>query len=106
MNESSDCRIPPSSNKCSSSFQNRSKKLPQFIEPDSGAYFTLNPTLDEAKPEVCDALVISDGRAPEYIRLNEKALEAVRHFAKANKPNGIFPIEIDKELKILNPLKI
>jgi protease I len=33
-----------------------------------------------------DALVIPGGRAPEYIRLNEKVLEAVRHFSKANKP--------------------
>jgi protease I len=38
------------------------------------------------KPESYDALVIPGGRAPEYIRLNEKVLEAVRHFAKAKKP--------------------
>lgn len=33
-----------------------------------------------------DALVVPGGRAPEYLRLNEKVLEMVRHFAKANKP--------------------
>ena len=30
--------------------------------------------------------MIPGGRAPEYIRLNEKVLDAVRHFAKSNKP--------------------
>lgn len=33
-----------------------------------------------------DALVVPGGRAPEYIRLNERVLEITRHFAKANKP--------------------
>jgi len=32
------------------------------------------------------ALVIPGGRAPEYLRLNEKLLDVVRHFASANKP--------------------
>jgi protease I len=31
-------------------------------------------------------LVIPGGRAPEYIRLNERVLAIVRHFAAANKP--------------------
>ena len=38
------------------------------------------------KPEEYDALVISGGRAPEYIRLNARVLEIVRHFFEANKP--------------------
>ena len=38
------------------------------------------------KPEEHDALVISGGRAPEYIRLNARVLEIVRHFFEANKP--------------------
>ena len=33
-----------------------------------------------------DALVIPGGRAPEYIRLNEKVIDIVKHFAEANKP--------------------
>ena len=33
-----------------------------------------------------DALVIPGGRAPEYIRLNPRVLEIVRHFADADKP--------------------
>ena len=31
-------------------------------------------------------MLIAGGRAPEYIRLNRKVLEMVRHFAEARKP--------------------
>jgi protease I len=58
----------------------------QTYSEKPGHNFTLNATFDEVKPETYDALVIPGGRAPEYIRLNEKVLEAVRHFAKAKKP--------------------
>jgi deglycase len=37
------------------------------------------------KAEDYDALVIPGGRAPKYIRLNERIIDIVRHFAKANK---------------------
>jgi protease I len=58
----------------------------QTYSEKPGHNFTLNATFDEIKPENYDALVIPGGRAPEYIRLNEKVLEIVRHFAKGNKP--------------------
>ncbi len=51
-----------------------------------GHNFTLNAAFADIKPEDYDALVISGGRAPEYLRLNERVLEIVRHFFKANKP--------------------
>lgn len=51
-----------------------------------GHNFTLNATFADVKPEEYDALVISGGRAPEYIRLNPRVLEVVRHFFDANKP--------------------
>jgi len=51
-----------------------------------GHNFGLNATFDEIKAEDYDALVIPGGRAPEYIRLNDKVLSIVRHFAEANKP--------------------
>jgi protease I len=51
-----------------------------------GHNFVLNAAFDEVKPENYDALVIPGGRAPEYIRLNEKVLKIVQHFSKANKP--------------------
>jgi protease I len=33
-----------------------------------------------------DALVVPGGRAPGYLRLDERVLEIVRHFASADKP--------------------
>jgi len=51
-----------------------------------GHNFALNATFDQIKPEDYDALVIPGGRAPEYIRLNPRVIEIVRHFSKANKP--------------------
>lgn len=58
----------------------------QTYSEKRGHNFTLNVSFDEVRPEDYDGLVIPGGRAPEYIRLNEKVLEIVRHFAKANKP--------------------
>jgi protease I len=58
----------------------------QTYSEKRGHNFGLNATFDEVKPETYDALVIPGGRAPEYIRLNKRVLEMVRHFASAGKP--------------------
>lgn len=58
----------------------------QTYSEKPGHNFVLNATFAEIKPEDYDALVIPGGRAPEYIRLNERVLDIVRHFANANKP--------------------
>jgi protease I len=58
----------------------------QTYSEKRGHNFALNATFDEIKPESYDALVIPGGRAPEYLRLNPRVLEIVRHFASANKP--------------------
>ncbi len=58
----------------------------QTYSEKRGHDFALNATFAEVKPESYDALVISGGRAPEYIRLNERVIEVVKHFAKADKP--------------------
>ncbi|MBI3780461.1 MAG: DJ-1/PfpI family protein [candidate division NC10 bacterium] len=58
----------------------------QTYSEKRGHNFALNANFEEIKPEAYDALVIPGGRAPEYLRLNEKVLDFVRHFAKANKP--------------------
>jgi protease I len=58
----------------------------QTYSEKRGHNFTLNATFEEVKAEEYDALVIPGGRAPEYIRLNENVLQAVRHFAETNKP--------------------
>ena len=58
----------------------------QTYSEKRGHNFALNATFDHVKPEEYDALVIPGGRAPEYIRLNPRVLEIVRHFASVNKP--------------------
>jgi protease I len=58
----------------------------QTYSEKPGHNFTLNATFEQVKPEAYDALVIPGGRAPEYIRMNQEVLKAVRHFAEANKP--------------------
>jgi len=51
-----------------------------------GLNFSLNATFDEINAEDYDALLIPGGRAPEYLRMNPKVLDLVRHFAVARKP--------------------
>src|ERR1019366_3971082 len=51
-----------------------------------GHKVTLNATFYEVRLEVYDGLVIPGGRAPEYLRLNLRVLEIVRHFADSGKP--------------------
>jgi protease I len=58
----------------------------QTYSEKRGHNFSLNATFDNVKPEEYDALVIPGGRAPEYLRLNVRVLEIVRHFANAKKP--------------------
>lgn len=58
----------------------------QTYSEKPGHNFTLNYTFDNVKPEEYDGLVISGGRAPEYIRLDQKVLEIVRYFANRKKP--------------------
>ena len=58
----------------------------QTYSEKRGHNFALNATFDQIKPDEYHALVIPGGRAPEYIRLNPRVLEIVRHFAAAKKP--------------------
>lgn len=58
----------------------------QTYSEKRGHNFRLTAAFAAVNPEDYDALVIPGGRAPEYIRLNEKVINIVRHFAKANKP--------------------
>lgn len=58
----------------------------QTYSEKRGHNFTLNATFDDVKPETYDALVIPGGRAPEYLRLNPKVLDIVRHFSQTRKP--------------------
>jgi protease I len=58
----------------------------QTYSEKPGHQFALNASFADVEPEGYDALVIPGGRAPEYLRLNERVLAVVRHFASANKP--------------------
>ncbi|AJP58234.1 protease [Pandoraea vervacti] len=58
----------------------------QTYSEKRGHDFTLNATFDGLSPADFDALVIPGGRAPEYLRLNDAVLAAVRHFAENDKP--------------------
>jgi protease I len=58
----------------------------QTYSEKRGHNFTLNATFDEVKAESYDGLVIPGGRAAEYLRLNPRVLEIVRHFSSSKKP--------------------
>jgi protease I len=58
----------------------------QTYSEKRGHNFAINATFEEIDPQGYDGLVIPGGRAPEYIRLNERVLDIVRHFAEAGKP--------------------
>jgi protease I len=58
----------------------------QTYSEKMGHNFALNASFAEVEVEDYDALLISGGRAPEYIRMNDRVLEIVREFAKADKP--------------------
>ena len=58
----------------------------QTYSEKPGHNFTLNFDFDGVKEESYDALVIPGGRAPEYLRLNPRILEIVKHFAAREKP--------------------
>ncbi|HEY6290771.1 MAG TPA: DJ-1/PfpI family protein [Terriglobia bacterium] len=58
----------------------------QTYSEKRGHNFSLNATFDEVKAQSYDGLVIPGGRAPEYLRMNARVLEIVRHFFEAGKP--------------------
>jgi deglycase len=58
----------------------------QTYSEKRGHNFTLNATFAEIRPEEYDGLVLPGGRAPEYLRLDEKVLGMIRHFAGEGKP--------------------
>lgn len=58
----------------------------QTYSEKPGHDFTLNATFAEVELADYDALVIPGGRAPEYLRLDERVLDQVRHFVEQDKP--------------------
>lgn len=51
-----------------------------------GHNFQINKTFDDVQLDDYDGLYVCGGRAPEYIRLNDKVLAYTRHFFENNKP--------------------
>jgi protease I len=58
----------------------------QTYSEKPGHNFVLNATFDEIDPADYDGLVVPGGRAPEYLRLNARVLDIIRHFSKSDKP--------------------
>ncbi|MDR8391231.1 DJ-1/PfpI family protein [Aliifodinibius sp. S!AR15-10] len=58
----------------------------QTYSEKPGHNFTLNATFSDVNPADYDALVISGGRAPEYLRREKGVLEIVNHFMNKDKP--------------------
>jgi protease I len=58
----------------------------QTYSEKRGHDFVLNATFAEVDPASYDALVVAGGRAPEYLRLDERVLDVTRHFFDAGKP--------------------
>ena len=58
----------------------------QTYSEKRGHNFLLNATFSEIDETTYDGLVIPGGRAPEYLRLDARVIEIVKHFAAASKP--------------------
>ncbi len=58
----------------------------QTYSEKTGHNFTINYDFNKVNLDDYAGLVIAGGRAPEYLRLNPKVLEMVRHFFDHNKP--------------------
>ena len=58
----------------------------QTYSEKPGHNFALNASFSDVRADAYDALVVPGGRAPEYLRLDERVLEVVRHFSRSGKP--------------------
>jgi len=65
----------------------KSGKIQGMNHADKGDKFDVDQTLDEARPEQFDALMIPRGLMnPDALRSNDDALEFTRHFFREGKP--------------------
>jgi protease I len=58
----------------------------QTYSEKPGHMFELNYNFSDVNLKDYDGLVIAGGRAPEYLRLDGRVIEAVQSFANSNKP--------------------
>ncbi|MGK8208906.1 DJ-1/PfpI family protein [Burkholderia cenocepacia] len=58
----------------------------QTYSEKRGHNFTLNASFSDVDTAAYDALLLPGGRAPEYLRLNQRVITVIRDFAQAGKP--------------------
>lgn len=58
----------------------------QTYSEKRGHNFSITHDFEKINPADYDGLVLPGGRAPEYLRLDPRVIEIVRHFDKTNKP--------------------
>lgn len=58
----------------------------QTYSEKPGHLFSVNYSFDQVQPEDYGGLVLPGGRAPEYLRLNQRVLQVVQHFFAEAKP--------------------
>ena len=58
----------------------------QTYSEKPGHLFRVTADFDTVQEHSYDALVVPGGRAPEYLRMNQRVLEIVQHFATSDKP--------------------
>ncbi|MGA2063746.1 MAG: DJ-1/PfpI family protein [Thermoguttaceae bacterium] len=58
----------------------------QTYSEKRGHNFAVTADFDAVIPAAYDALLIPGGRSPEYLRLDDRVLALVRHFAEMGKP--------------------
>ncbi|SKB41474.1 protease I [Parapedobacter luteus] len=58
----------------------------QTYKETQGHRFGITADFDAVDPATYDGLYIAGGRAPEYIRLNQRVLAITRHFFEEDKP--------------------
>ena len=51
-----------------------------------GHLYGLNKTFAKVRPEEYDAVYVAGGRGPEYIRIDKRVQDIVRHFHELGKP--------------------
>ena len=68
----------------------KSGKIQGMNHADKGDTFDVDLTLDEARPEEFDALLIPGGLLnPDTLRTNQRALNFARHFFRERKPVAV-----------------
>ncbi len=62
-------------------------QIKAWAKDDWGSKYPVDKTLDDARPEDYDALVLPGGQInPDLLRIDGKALDFIRHFVDAGKP--------------------